>query len=43
MINVYLAPNQPIRMISEGSCDAEENSALLSREINTFFKYIKIE
>ncbi len=49
MINVYLAPNQPIRMISEGSCDTEdwsnnvENSALLSREINTFFKYIKIE
>ncbi len=38
---VSWAPNQPIRMISEGSCDTEdyndaENSSLISQEWITF-------
>jgi len=43
--NVYWAPNQYIRIISEGSCDAEgrinnaENSALTSHE---YFLFIVI-
>ncbi len=42
------AANQPIRMISEGSCDTEdwsnyaENSALIT-EINYILKYIQKE
>ncbi len=39
-----IAPNQPIRMLSEGSCDTEdwsnnaENSALLSQEKKSHLK-----
>ncbi len=46
---VVRAPNQHIRMISEGSCDVEdwsnhaENSALNHTEINDILKYIPIE
>ncbi len=45
--NVHWEPNQHIRMISEGSCDAEdwsndaENSAFVSTWINYMSKNIK--
>ncbi len=41
---VSWAPNQHIRMTSEGSCDTEDwSSALQSQKLNYILKYIKIE